>query len=141
MPTMLELGRRYGGVAYTCDRDFAVLGHWLRTTPEPQWQIAFADHCHRFAFHAARLRWLVPEIAGLPVDEQLAPLAGLDPLELLDAPASTADRVDALGSHWSRIETSYAEVLEVANEVSDGAAMRWLRLLRSDASEAQERLR
>jgi hypothetical protein len=140
MPTLLELGRRYGGLAYTCERDFATLGHWVRTTPEPAWQVVFADHCHRFAFHADRLRWLVPEIAGLSVADQLGQLPGLEALDPLGPPATTADRVRALATQWERLQEVYGDLLAVANEVSDGPAIRWLRLLRADADDVRDRL-
>jgi hypothetical protein len=136
MATMLELGARYGGLAFTCERDFEVVGAWVRSTPEPAWQVRFADHCHRFAFHADRLRWLVPEIVGLTVADQLVALPDLEPLEPLDPPATTADRVAALTAHWRRLASAYAALLASLNLVSDGAAARWLGLLRTDAEEA-----
>jgi len=136
MATMLELGARYGGLAFTCERDFEVVGAWVRSTPEPAWQVRFADHCHRFAFHADRLRWLVPEIAGLTLADQLVPLPDLLPLEALDPPATTADRVAALTAHWRRLASAYDGLLTSLNLVSDGAPARWLTLLRADAQDA-----
>jgi hypothetical protein len=133
---MLELGRRYGELAFTCERDFETLGHWVRTTPEPAWQVRFADHCHRFAFHADRLHRLVPEIAGLSVTDQLRPAADLAPLDALDAPSTTADRVAALATRWRALAGGYRELVAEANPVSDGPAVRWLELLAADAHAA-----
>jgi hypothetical protein len=140
MATLLDLGRRFGGLAWTCERAFETVGAWTLATPEPGWQVRLADHCHRFAFHAERLRWLVPEIAGLTVEDQLAPLAGLQPLDPAAAGTTTADRVAALATHWRAIELEYRSVLSGSNPVSDGPAIRWLRLLAADAADARTSL-
>ncbi len=131
---MLDLGRRYGGLAYTCERSFEATGAWVTDTPEPAWQIRFADHCHRLAFHADRLRWLVPEVAGLTAEDQVQPLAGLAPLDA--SLAGRTGRAEALAVLWEALAGQYASVLAEANPVSDGAAIRWLHLLESDARSA-----
>lgn len=110
---------------------FALLGGWVRSTPEPGPKLLFAEQSHHHAWHAELWRERGPVVPGMAVP---APL-GIDAFfaaagDLVATPERLVAAFLVLGR---RMVAEYRAALGAASAITDGPMARGLFLVLADA--------
>lgn len=143
--TIEESGRRIGHHAWLAGQLFEIVGRWATSVPEARARDVLAGHSHHQAWHAELWHGLLPAVPHLPAAELVVPrdadaeiVAALRRLDPPDAPdgdgaAATTDRLATLYRvALPHVTASCAEHLARTTVVTDGPAMRVLRLVMAD---------
>jgi hypothetical protein len=138
-PLSLEASaRRIGHYCWIEMRAFEILGAWTAAVPEPAVKAALATHSRQHGWHAEVWHDLLPVIGETGVDSYIAPAspALVAFVEALAAPGAADLTIEKLVGAYRvllpHIAVTYADHLDHASPVSDGPAIRALRLVLSD---------
>ena len=132
-----EAARLAGGHRWIESRLFEVLGGWVGSTPEPDAKLLLDRHSQHDAWRAAQWWDRLPVLADVDRDRLVAApspaVAGAyDALAKLEG---TAVRLaGAYRFALPHLVAGYDRHLAAADEVSDGAALRTLRIVAADAA-------
>jgi hypothetical protein len=138
-PLSLEASaRRIGHYCWIEMRAFEILGAWAATVPEPAVKAALATHSRQHGWHAEVWHDLLPVIGETGVDSYIAPAspalgAFVEALAAPEAADLTIEKlVGACRVLLPHTAVTYADHLDHASPISDGPAIRGLRLVLSD---------
>jgi hypothetical protein len=138
-PLSLEASaRRIGRYCWIEMRAFEILGAWTAAVPEPAVKAALATHSRQHGWHAEVWHDLLPVIGETGVDSYIAPASpALVPfVEALAAPEAADLTIERLVGAYRVLlphtAVTYSEHLDHASPISDGPAIRALRLVLSD---------
>jgi len=139
---LVESARRMGAYRWIESRLFEVLGSWAVSVPELEVKPVLAAHSHEHAWHAELWREQLPTAAGMTPEGLTMPAnEGVDAFfTALAGPESAGQTVEKLVGVYRallpRMTGAYTAHLDVASAVSDGPAIRVLRLVLHDELEA-----
>jgi len=138
-PLSLEASaRRIGHYCWIEMRAFEILGAWTAAVPEPAVKAALATHSRQHGWHAEVWHDLLPVIGETGVDSYIAPASpALVPfVEALAAPEAADLTIEKLVGAYRVLlphtAVTYSDHLDCASPISDGPAIRALRLVLSD---------
>jgi hypothetical protein len=138
-PWSLEASaRRIGHYCWIEMRAFEILGAWTAAVPEPAVKAALATHSRQHGWHAEVWHDLLPAIGETGVDSYIAPASpALVPfVEALAAPEAADLTIEKLVGAYRVLlphtAVAYGDHLDHASPISDGPAIRTLRLVLSD---------
>jgi hypothetical protein len=138
-PLSLEASaRRIGHYCWIEMRAFEILGAWTAAVPEPAVKAALATHSRQHGWHAEVWHDLLPVIGETGVDSYIAPasLALVPFVEALAAPEAADLTIEKLVGAYRVLlphtAVTYSDHLDHASPISDGPAIRALRLVLSD---------
>jgi hypothetical protein len=138
-PRSLEASaRRIGHYCWIEMRAFEILGEWIAAVPEPAVKAALATHSRQHGWHAGVWHDLLPAIGETGVDSYIAPASpALGPfVEALAAPQAADLTIEKLVGAYRVLlphtAVAYGDHLDHASPISDGPAIRALRLVLSD---------
>lgn len=141
-----EAARRAGHYAWLERRLFEVLGRWSTTVPEPDVKVCLAEHSRHHAWHAELWHERLPELREVVREDLVVPPddRGASVAEALVKGAEGSDyTLEKLVGIYRvllpRLVAAYRGDLELASPITDGPALRALRLiLRDDLEEWEE---
>ena len=138
-PLSLEASaRRIGHYCWIEMRAFEILGAWTATVPEPAVKAALATHSRQHGWHAEVWHDLLPVIGETGVDSYITPAtpalgAFVEALAAPEAADLTIEKlVGAYRVLLPHAAVTYADHLDHASPISDGPAIRALRLVLAD---------
>jgi hypothetical protein len=138
-PLSLEASaRRIGHYCWIEMRAFEILGAWTATVPEPAVKAALATHSRQHGWHAEVWHDLLPVIGETGVDAYITPAtpALVAFVEALAAPEAADLTIEKLVGAYRVLlphaAVTYANHLDHASPISDGAVIRALRLVLAD---------
>ena len=130
--------RRIGNYCWIEMRAFETLGAWTATVPEPAVKAALATHSRQHGWHAEVWHDLLPVLGETGVDAYIAPAspAVVAFVEALAAPEAADLTIEKLVGAYRVLlphaAVTYGDHLDNASPISDGPAIRALRLVLSD---------
>jgi hypothetical protein len=132
---LIAAARVIGGYTWVEERLFETLGAWVPSVPEPDVKLRLAADSHHHAWHASLWRDRLPELRELEPEQFVGP--SRPPIEaFMTALRSSSTTIDKLVGVYRvllpRLVTTYQRHLEQASEVTDGPAIRALRLVLAD---------
>ena len=134
--TIEQSARRTGHHAWLEMRLFEILGRWSGTVAEPRARVLFATHSQHHAWHAELWHGLLPALPHLAAADLVAPdeadAAVVAALETLDDAATEARLTAIYGDTLPHVARSYGAHLALTTPVTDGPAIRALRLALAD---------
>lgn len=127
--------RRLGAWCWAERRCFEVLGGWVADTEDPRLAALFAAHSRHHAWRAAVWEDVLPRAYVPPIEELTAPTADA---HLFDALAALQPAGKRLEGHYHVLYRALVSAYEVSpvlmNPVTDGPALRAIRIIVGDAS-------
>jgi hypothetical protein len=133
--TLGESARVMGHYRWVEMRLFEILGGWGPEVPELEAKLLVATHAPHHAWHSSLWRDRLPELAGVDRDE-LTIAANSDVVACLDAVQRSERTIEKLVGVYRvvlpRLIASYAGHLDRASPVTDGPAIRALKLVLAD---------
>ena len=133
--TLHESARIIGHYRWVEIRLFEILGGWVPDVPELEAKLVVAAHAPHHAWHSSMWRDRLPELSGVD-REQLTVAANADLVAFMQAVQGSGGTIEKLVGVYRvvlpRTIASYASHLDRASAVTDGPAMRALRLVLGD---------